>query len=137
MKRERIPSSKFWCALLVFVCVLFSGGQSLGETDSGLCPEAMTTVEMRECLDQLYGKADGELNRAYKQLRSKLDKPRQAKLREAQRAWIAFRDKSAEFEASEEEGGSLYSLVYLSVLLSKTKQRVDDLEKLIKGMEIR
>ena len=137
MKRERVLSSTLRCAVLVLACVSFSGGQSLAESDGGRCPEAMTIVEMRECLDRQYAQADRELNRAYTQLRSKLDGPRQATLRDAQRAWIVFRDTSAEFEASEEEGGSLYSITYLSVLLSKTEQRVDELEALLKGMEIR
>ena len=137
VKRERIPSSKLWCAIFVLVWVVFSGGRSLGETDSALCQEAMTTVAMRECLELQYAKADGALNRIYQQLRSQLDKPRQAKLREAQRAWIVFRDTSVEFEASEEEGGSLYSITFLSVLLTKTEQRADELETLLKGLDSR
>lgn len=136
MKHGRILPSILRGAVLVLACASFFGGQRLAEADRGRCPEAVTIVEMRECLDERYAQANRELNRAYTQLRSKLDTPRQATLRDAQRAWIAFRDTSAEFEAGEEKGGSLYSITYLSVLLSKTEQRVDELKTLLEGMEV-
>jgi uncharacterized protein YecT (DUF1311 family) len=78
---------------------------------------------------------DAELNRVYKKIRSKLSAARKTRLKEAQLAWIAFRDKSAEFEASEEEGGSMYSLVYVSVMASLTEQRVGNLKDILKRMD--
>jgi uncharacterized protein YecT (DUF1311 family) len=99
------------------------------------CEDAMTTIEMQECLDQQYQKWDAKLNLAYKEIRSKLTAARKTKLKEAQLAWIAFRDKSAEFEASEEEGGSMYSLVYISVMASLTEQRVENLREILKRMD--
>ncbi len=95
------------------------------------CDEATTTIEMLDCLQQRYQKADVELNRVYKQLMSRLTEKRQAKLKEAQRAWIVFRDKSAEFEASAEEGGSLAPLVRLMVKTEKTESRVDELRQIL------
>jgi uncharacterized protein YecT (DUF1311 family) len=99
------------------------------------CEDAMTTIEMQECLDQQYQKWDAKLNLAYKEIRSKLTAARKTKLKEAQLAWIAFRDKSAEFEASEEEGGPMYSLVYISVMASLTEQRVENLREILKRMD--
>jgi uncharacterized protein YecT (DUF1311 family) len=99
------------------------------------CENAMTTVEMQQCLDQQYLKLDAELNRVYKKIRSKLSAARKTRLKEAQLAWIAFRDKSAEFKASEEEGGSMYSLVYVSVMASLTEQRVGNLKDILKRMD--
>ena len=99
------------------------------------CAEAMTTMEMRECADDRYQKADAELNEVYKQLMVKLEEARQAKLKEAQRAWIAFRDKSAEFEASEAEGGSMYPVILVSVSADMTEARVNELRETLKRLE--
>ena len=46
---------------------------------------------------------DAALNAAYRSLMSKLDASGEARLREAQRAWIAFRDKECAFRASDAE----------------------------------
>jgi uncharacterized protein YecT (DUF1311 family) len=97
----------------------------------GPCAGAKTTIEMLDCLRQRYQKVDAELNRVYKQLMSRLTEKRQAKLKEAQRAWIVFRDKSAEFEASAEEGGSMALLINLLVMTEKTESRVDELKRIL------
>ncbi len=99
------------------------------------CAEALTTVEMRECLNTHYTKVDGELNHVYRQVMSQLEKARQTKFRETQRAWVRLRDKSAEFEASAVEGGSMYPLVYLSTLTSLTEKRRDELKDILQGID--
>ncbi len=97
----------------------------------------MTTVEMRECLNQRYKQADEALNHVYQQLMSQLSKMRQTRLREAQQAWMLFRDKSAAFVASETEGGTMQPLVSLSVLASMTERRVTELKELLPHIEAR
>ncbi len=124
--------------ILLFLLILLlitSVGSAQEQESKDSCEDAMTTVEMQECLDQQYQKWDAELNLVYKKIRSKLSVARKAKLKEAQLAWIVFRDKSAEFEASEDEGGSMYSLVYVSVMSSLTEQRVENLREILKRMD--
>ncbi len=99
------------------------------------CKDEVTTLGMRECSKQRYETADRELNQVYEQLRHKLNKTRQAKLKKAQRAWIAFRDTTAEFEASEAEGGSMYPLVYQVTQAEMTEKRVGELKQILKRME--
>ncbi len=70
-----------------------------------LCSEATTTAAMRACLNQYLSRVDGELNRVYRQVMAQLSGARKTTFKEAQRAWIVFRDKSAAFKASEVEGG--------------------------------
>ena len=41
------------------------------------CAEALTTVEMRECLNTHYTKEDGELNHVYRQVMSQKEKARE------------------------------------------------------------
>ena len=54
---------------------------------------------------------DARLNTAYSTYMQSLDPPRDAGLREAQRAWMALRDADCSFEASAFEGGSMQPLV--------------------------
>jgi uncharacterized protein YecT (DUF1311 family) len=55
-----------------------------------------STAGMINCLNLAYEKWDAELNRVYQELRGALNPEGRESLREAQRAWIAFRD--AEFD---------------------------------------
>jgi len=91
------------------------------------CEESTTTAQMRACLNERYQKVDEELNRAYKDTMSQLDESRRTKLRAAQRAWITFRETSAEFEASAAQGGTLSPLIYLATLISMTEERSKEL----------
>ena len=120
---------------LLIVLLLTSVSLAQEQESKNPCEDAMTTVEMQECLERQYQKWDTELNLVYKKIRSKLSVARKTKLKEAQLAWIVFRDKSAEFEASEEEGGSMYSLVYVSVMASLTEQRVENLREILMRMD--
>ncbi len=135
LKRQRMTITKLFIILCSSVCasLAISVGEARPANDP--CAEAMTTVEMRECLNKRYNKVDGELNHVYQQVMSQLSKTRQTKLRETQRLWILFRDKSAEFEASEVEGGTIYPLVYLLSLASMTEKRVDELKAILQDMD--
>ena len=99
----RLPNLLLFLYLAVWVSLAVSLGAERPANDP--CAEAMTTVEMRECLNTRYKQVDDALNHLYQQLLSQLSKTRQTKLREAQQAWMLFRDKSAAFVASETEGG--------------------------------
>jgi uncharacterized protein YecT (DUF1311 family) len=78
-----------------------------------------------------FRRADDALNRAYRELQSALaGRPeRQAHLKTAQRAWIAFRDVQARFDASEMEGGSAYPLLHFGSLRRTTEARTRALEE--------
>jgi uncharacterized protein YecT (DUF1311 family) len=91
----------------------------------------MTTAEMRECLNQRYKQADAALNQRYQQLMSQLSKTQQSKLREAQQAWVLFRDKNAAFVASATEGGTMQPVLALSVLTAMTEKRTAELQDLV------
>ena len=123
-----IPQRFLLTCIAVCVALAVSVGEERPANDP--CSEAVTTVEMRECLNQRYYKADGALNHVYQQLMSRLSHTRQTKLREAQRVWVRFRDKHAAFAASAAEGGTMAPLIALSVLASMTEKRVAELTDL-------
>lgn len=114
-------------AMVLFVVMV--PGLSASERD---CKDALSTAEMRACANELYKAADGELNRVYRQLASQLSDQRRARLKAAQKAWIAFRDKNAAFVASVVEDGTMYPIVEVMELTATTKQRTEQLKAELK-----
>ncbi len=99
------------------------------------CNPAGNTVEMKQCAAEEYQAADKELNQAYQELRSQLDGERQQRLKEAQLAWIDFRDKTCSFEASSALGGTLEGLLYTSCLTAETEKRTAELQEMMSRPE--
>lgn len=93
------------------------------------CANAVTTADMRACADRDYRAADVELNRVYADLRSRLSGAQQERLKEAQRAWIAFRDRQAAFVGGVAAGGTLGPLLEVSELADLTRKRVEQLRR--------
>lgn len=99
------------------------------------CNPAGNTLEMKQCAAEEYQAADKELNQAYQELRSQLDSERQQRLKEAQLAWIDFRDKTCSFEASSALGGTLEGLLYTRCLTEETEQRTAELREIMSRPE--
>ena len=78
---------------------------------------------------------DREMAAAYQRLRARLDAGRKEKLRKAQLAWIQFRDRQCEYEASAGGGGTIESDFRLSCLITVTQERTRQLREMI-GREI-
>jgi len=126
MRRARgvlLPGLIVWGA----VAVSLAAAQATPDPCAG-----MTTAEMRECLAQRYTQADTALNQLYQQLLLQLNKTQQSKLREAQRAWVLFRDKQAAFIASATEGGTMQPWLVLAVRTAMTEKRIAELKDFAK-----
>lgn len=120
--------------LAVFACatvVHAAGSKSAYDK----CMDAAGGVDpaMRACDDQEFSARDAELNRVYKQLADRLDPGRKAKLRDAERAWVSFRDKECEFIRSPEDGGTMAALVEMGCEIDLTKQRTVQLKDTLKS----
>jgi uncharacterized protein YecT (DUF1311 family) len=106
-----------------------------GQTVDCTAPE--TQHDMNYCADQFYRMADEDLNLAYKQARSaarQIDEYRptdqpsaERMLKEAQRAWIAFRDQACATESMLAAGGSMQPTLHFSCLERLTRNRTEDL----------
>lgn len=121
---------KIYGRLLAAVFLMWSwDALGTGWVSEKACQGAVTTAEMRDCVNRRYAEVDDELNRVYKQLLAQLDPERRELLRAAQRAWIAFRDKNAAFVASEVEGGTLYPIIEISERASMTERRIEELKE--------
>ena len=97
------------------------------------CTDAQTTAEMRDCTGKEYKQADAELNRVYKQLMSKLeDEGHKTALKNAQQAWIRYRDTNCEYESYLNRGGTIYSVIHTGCLTRMTKERTTELREVLK-----
>ena len=94
------------------------------------CSDPQTQLAMNECAHADYLAADEALNTEYRRARAALDESAGTALRDAQRAWIAFRDKACEVEGAQYDGGSIQPMVVAECLARLTWRRVDDLRLL-------
>lgn len=119
--------------LLVFSSLITISSQS---NASDNCNNLKTQLEMNACAANEYQREDAKLNEYYKELAGKLGPSEKERLKAAQRAWIKFRDLQCELEASRYEGGSIRPLVRSSCLAQVTKQRNEDLRRMIEDASL-
>lgn len=94
------------------------------------CNDPRNQHEMNRCAAASYAAADADLNAAYAKLMKAIeDKTMRDRLRDAQRAWIRYRDSQCALDAAENEGGSMYPLVHAGCLARMTKERLRQLHK--------
>jgi len=100
------------------------------------CPD-QTQAGMNECAANDYKKADAALNRVYKTIMDRLkdEGPLKAKLVDAQKKWVAFRDAQCAFNAAGEEGGSIYPMIASGCLEAVTATRIKELQAYLKCEE--
>lgn len=101
------------------------------------CNDAITQLDMNRCAHQAYQMADEDLNLAYgmavnaaREMDAYLTEgqvPAVDMLRDAQRAWISYRDKACEVESTLMRGGSMQPLLYSSCLERETRARTESL----------
>ena len=113
--------------ILVAVLPLLLGAAPAGA--KGGCDDAQEQSTMNRCAADDYARADAELNRVYKQVIAGLDAQSQQLLKAAQRDWISFRDDECKYENAQNEGGSIYPLVYNGCLTTLTKARTKQLQQ--------
>jgi uncharacterized protein YecT (DUF1311 family) len=104
------------------------------------CDNAMVQVEMTFCAEKAWMLADEDLNLAYglarkamKNLDANLpadQRGAEAALRDAQRAWINFRDAACTAEGYQMHGGSAEPMVVYGCRERLTRSRAEDLRLL-------
>jgi uncharacterized protein YecT (DUF1311 family) len=100
--------------LMVVAGVLTASAQSQSE----MTQEAAGNAE----------KADAELNKVYKKLMASLDSEGIKLLKEAQRAWIQYRDAEAKRAGDEARGGSMSPMLFYAAVAELTKERIKRLK---------
>jgi uncharacterized protein YecT (DUF1311 family) len=90
---------------------------------------AQTQAEMNAQARGKFQQADAELNKTYEALLKKLpDAESKEKLKESQRAWLAFRDAEAASAADEARGGSMAPTLRYATMTELTEQRTKQLK---------
>jgi uncharacterized protein YecT (DUF1311 family) len=99
------------------------------------CDKNQLTMNM--CASHRYGIADQALNQQYKlTMQAQQDAAAKQRLRDAQRAWITFRDKDCLANTGpREESGSIWPLLHYSCLERHTQHRTEDLKLQACGMQ--
>ena len=88
---------------------------------------------MVTCAQQALDRADADLNSSYKALRAKLDDQGKNLLRDAQRAWIKYRDAECLRARDAVRGGTLASVIGVSCLSHMTGTRAKELKDDLKN----
>ncbi len=90
---------------------------------------ARTTIDYKSCKDITLKAWDNELNRVY----NALGGSKNIKLRDAQRAWIKFRDRSVDFlnEVYSSRQGTIHYLYYMDDVIDLTRTQTFRLLKIV------
>ena len=92
------------------------------------CREPVDQHTMNKCAWRDFDVADKNLNTVYRRvMQATGDESTRTKLRLAQRAWIQFRDSQCTFENVDNEGGSIYPMVFTGCKTRLTKARTKEL----------
>ncbi len=114
------------------------------------CTDPQSNYDMKMCANEDWKKADAELNAAYdKAIASARESYRstrtaqgyenmpdsEAILRDAQRAWVSFRDANCKYQYQVYYGGTHAPLAHVLCMADMTKMRVKELRQLPGGDE--
>jgi len=92
------------------------------------CGAAKTQADLATCTAKDAASADAALNAVYKALAGRLAPADLKRLRDAQRAWIPFRDKECAFRTQPYADGSVYSTLVETCRTELTKARLAQLQ---------
>jgi len=95
------------------------------------CNNAMTQPDMNVCSGKGYQAADRLLNSTYAKLMAAADESDKKRLRNAERAWIAFRDAQCAYETSASIDGTIHPMEVSGCYTSKTIARTKELTSLM------
>ena len=98
------------------------------------CGKFTTQMDLNECAVGNLKSADGALNETYQALMAKQDEAvSKQRLKSAQRAWIAYRDRECAFEVGPQEGGgTIWPTENAGCLEEITATRIRELKQAIK-----
>jgi uncharacterized protein YecT (DUF1311 family) len=123
---------------------------SAGIAHAADCRDPQSNYDMKVCANEDWKKADGELNAAYRKALAEARKSdrstksvqgyesmpdSEAMLRDAQRAWVSFRDANCKYQYQIYYGGSHAPLAHVLCMADMTKARVKELRQLPGGEE--
>ncbi len=129
-------------ALGLTMALLLSASAQAQETPD--CKDPQMQTDMTICAGLAFDEADKTLNEAYrkaiasaKEMDGYLEgdlKGAEKALRDAQRAWVPFRDKACESYGFLARGGSMEPMLVANCMTKLTRNRIEELEEFAKGL---
>ena len=94
------------------------------------CDNGAPMLEINQCASFKFAEADAEMNELYKEkLATAKSAASKKRLRDAQRAWLTFRDKACLYEAKpEKESGSIWPFHQFGCMEFYTRRRILDFQ---------
>jgi len=121
----------------------FPGSQAMAQ-NSVDCTGPQTQIEMTYCAEQDWNAADADLNAVYKTAMGKMHevdsylsdslKGAADALRDAQRAWITYRDKACAAYGYLARGGTMEPQLIYICRANLTRERTKELKDLAEGL---
>jgi uncharacterized protein YecT (DUF1311 family) len=121
--------------LLAVMLLLLTGLFAFAQTPKKKpepCADAQTQADMNICWGNEYKNADGRLNQVYREFMTKLNEEEKTELKNAQVAWLKYRDTNCEFVADQYKGGSIRPMIAAICLANATNDRTNELKAQIK-----
>lgn len=112
-------------ALFPLLFLISLGAQANAEPAA--CRSQANTVEMVECANWHYQRADRWLNQTYREVREPLDDKARKLLTQAQHTWIKFRDANCKKARDMARGGTMASVLEISCQTDMTERRTREL----------
>lgn len=113
-------------SLLFLVGLRTASGSDWYTGDYERCGDLTSTLEIVECVTELYDEWDARLNAIYKVALDAQQGERRTTLRDVQRAWLAYRDANCAFYRSGE--GSIAAIEGNTCMFALTRDRALELE---------
>jgi uncharacterized protein YecT (DUF1311 family) len=117
-----------WCAAAALVLLTAQGAFAQAPADT--CAGAGTQKQLSECAYEAFLAATAEYSAAYKALSDKLAKDDVRQLQRTQKAWMAYRTATCDFEARGVQGGSAAAMVQWQCAARYTRVRTSELKKI-------
>ena len=118
--------------LLLIICATIL---SQNQEKKDPCADAQSQAEMNMCWGKEYKAADAKMNKTYQDFMSKLDESEKMQLKNAQLAWLKYRDANCDFVADQYKGGTMRPMIAAICLADVTNARVNELKSQIKDRE--
>ena len=120
-------------ALVLMILSATILGRNQGKKDP--CADAQSQAEMNMCWGKEYKAADARLNKTYQDFMSKLEESEKVQLKNAQQAWLKYRDVNCEFVADQYKGGTMRPMIAAICLAETTNNRTTELKAQMKERE--
>jgi uncharacterized protein YecT (DUF1311 family) len=117
--------------LLILCATILSQNQEKKDP----CADAQSQAEMNMCWGKEYKAADAKMNKTYQDFMSKLDESEKMQLKNAQLAWLKYRDANCDFVADQYKGGTMRPMIAAICLADVTNARVNELKSQLKDRE--